>query len=225
MPFHDDLVAATADARARLFTVPVITDCLAGRVTRPQYLAFLAEAYHHVKHTVPLLMACGARLPAEKAWLREAVADYIDEERGHDQWILDDISAAGGNAHAVRHGAPDAATEVMVAYVYDYIARCNPVGFFGMVFVLEGTSVAIALRAADAIEQAIGLPGTALRYLRSHGEADRRHVHFLATLLDRLDREEDHASVVHVAKVMYRLYAEVYRALPRASAVVEELTP
>ena len=113
----------------------------------------------------------------------------------------------------------------MVAYVYDYIARCNPVGFFGMVFVLEGTSAAIALRAADAIEQAIGLPATALRYLRSHGETDRQHVHFLATLLDRLDREDDRASVVHVAKMVYRLYADVFRALPRASAAIAEVTP
>jgi pyrroloquinoline quinone (PQQ) biosynthesis protein C len=218
MSFHEALAAATAEARAQLFAVPVITDCLAGRVTRPQYLAFLVEAYHHVSHTVPLLMACGARLPAHKAWLRDAVAEYIEEERGHDAWILDDIAAAGGDAHAARNGAPGPATELMVAYVYDYIARRNPVGFFGMVHVLEGTSAAIALHAADAIERALGLPATALRYLRSHGEIDRGHVRFFATLVDRLDTDDDRGSVVHVANMVYRLYADVFRALPRATA-------
>jgi hypothetical protein len=29
----------------------------ARRVSRPSYLAFLREAYHHVRHTVPLLQA------------------------------------------------------------------------------------------------------------------------------------------------------------------------
>lgn len=224
MPFHESLAAATANARAELFAVPVITDCLAGRVTRAQYLAFLGEAYHHVSHTVPLLMACGARLPAGKAWLRDAVADYIDEERGHDQWILDDIAATGGDPHAVRNGAPGAATELMVAYVYDYIARHNPVGFFGMVFVLEGTSAAIALHAADAIERALQLPKTALRYLRSHGETDRRHVRHFATIVDRLDSDDDRASILHVARMVYGLYAGVFRALPRATAI-EEIAP
>lgn len=224
MPFHEALAAATAEPRAELFAVPVITDCLAGRVTRAQYLAFLGEAYHHVSHTVPLLMACGARLPAPKGWLRDAVADYIEEERGHDQWILDDIAAAGGDAHAVRNRSPGAATELMVAYVYDYIARRNPVGLFGMVFVLEGTSAAIALHAADAIERALQLPKTALRYLRSHGETDRQHVRHLAAIVDRLDGDEDRASVLHVARMVYRLYADVFRALPRATAR-EETTP
>jgi pyrroloquinoline quinone (PQQ) biosynthesis protein C len=222
MPFHEALTAATADRRAQLFSVPVITDCLAGRVTRAQYLAFLGEAYHHVSHTVPLLMACGSRLPGGKAWLRDAVADYIEEERGHDQWILDDIAATGGDAHAVRNGSPGEATELMVAYVYDHIARRNPVGFFGMVFVLEGTSAAIALHAADGIERALQLPKTALRYLRSHGETDRRHVRYFAALVDRLDCDEDRASVLHVARMVYRLYADVFRALPRAA--IEEIT-
>ena len=34
-----------------------------GRVSRETYGEFLTEAYHHVKHTVPLLMACGSRVP------------------------------------------------------------------------------------------------------------------------------------------------------------------
>ncbi len=46
----------------------------------------------------------------------------------------------------------------MVAYAYDTIARRNPLGFFGMVHVLEGTSVSLALLAADQIQKPLGLP-------------------------------------------------------------------
>ena len=214
MPFFESLQHQTAGPRAELFAVPVIGDCLAGRVTRAQYVGFLGEAYHHVKHTVPLLMACGSRLSPSQAWLRDAVAEYIDEERGHEQWILDDIDRAGGDAGRVRDGTPKPATELMVAYVYDYIARHNPVGFFGMVQVLEGTSVALASNAAAVIERTLGLPATATRYLRSHGEIDRSHVQFFAELMNRLDAVEDQAAVVHVATMVYRLYRDVFRSLP-----------
>jgi hypothetical protein len=58
----------------------------------------------------------------------------------------------------VRRSRPGHATEVMVAYAYDTIARGNPLGFFGMVHVLEGTSVSLALLAADNIQKPLALP-------------------------------------------------------------------
>jgi len=218
MPFFDDLQRRTAAARAELFAVPVIQDCLAARVTRAQYLAFLAEAYHHVKHTVPLLMACGSRLSETHAWLRSAIAHYIAEETGHEEWILNDIAAAGGDPAVVRSGAPGPAAELMVAYVYDCIARRNPVGFFGMVQVLEGTSQALATRAAQAMRGALRLPPEAFTYLTSHGTLDQEHVRFFADLMDRLEAPEDQAAVTHVATMVYRLYGDVFRALPRDGA-------
>ena len=96
------------------------------------------------RHT-PLLQAAKAALPAHHAWLNDAMDEYVEEEMGHDEWILNDIRACGADAEAVRHGKPGHAAEVMVAYAYDMIARRNPLGFFGMVHVLEGTSVSLAL--------------------------------------------------------------------------------
>ena len=61
--FFNQIEAQTAAARQRLEQSPAIARCLAGDVEMQTYQAFLIEAYHHVKHTVPLLMACGSRLP------------------------------------------------------------------------------------------------------------------------------------------------------------------
>jgi pyrroloquinoline quinone (PQQ) biosynthesis protein C len=222
MPFFEQLQRRTADARAKLLALPVIQECLAGQVTRDQYLAFLGEAYHHVKHTVPLLMACGSRLPDSHAWLRAAIGHYIAEETGHEEWILSDIAASGGDADAVRAGHPAPATELMVAYAYDTIARRNPIGFFGMVHVLEGTSQAIATRAAQVIQARLGLPPEAFTYLSSHGSLDQEHVRFFAGLMDRVAAPADQDAIAHVARMMYRLYGDVFRALPRASALARE---
>ena len=213
MAFFDELQRRTAAERAQLLAVPAIVDCLAGRITRTRYVAFLRQAYHHVKHTVPLLMACGSRLGEERAGLRAALAHYIEEENGHERWILDDLRACGDDPEAARRAPPAPATELMVAYVYDYIARVNPAGMLGMVHVLEGTSAALATRAAHSIAHALALPAAAFRYLTSHGSLDQSHVRFFEETVNALEpAERDH--VVHVARRVYGLYGDIFRALP-----------
>lgn len=225
-PF-DRLHHDTLAERAALHAAPIIQAALRGQVSVPSYLAFLCEAFHHVRHTVPLLRACRDRLPARLDWMRPALDEYIAEEAGHDEWILSDIAAAGGNAEAVRAGRPGPATEVMVAYAYDTIARGNPVGFLGMVHVLEGTSVALALAAADVIQRGLGLPDHAFTYLRSHGTLDREHTAHFAQLVNTLDSPQDVDALVHAARIFYRLYGDVFRALPMpvGTAAALEDTP
>ncbi len=214
MTFHTQLLQQTENARAGLLSVPIIQGALQGQVSLPSYIAFLTEAYHHVKHTVPLLKACKAALPARHVWLYDAMDEYVEEEQGHDEWILDDLRACGVDAEAVRQGRPNHATEMMVAYAYDTIARGNPLGFFGMVHVLEGTSVALALMAADRIQSGLGLSDSAFRYLRSHGTLDQEHTAHFALLMDRIEDPQDQAAIVHAARAFFRLYADVFRGLP-----------
>ena len=216
MTFFHPLQDRTAAERDHLLTAPVLQLAVDGKLELHTYIAFLTQAYHHVKHTVPLLMACGARLPERHEWLRSAIAEYIEEELGHQEWILNDLAACGADPEAVRHGQPALATELMVAYVYDRIARHNPVSFFGMVNVLEGTSIALATRAASAIRGSLELPPTAFSYLNSHGSLDLEHMRFFEELMNRLDTDEDREAVVHTARVVYRLYGDMFRSLPLA---------
>ena len=214
MNFFDQLQEQTKAEREYLLSAPIIAQVMAGTVSPASYVAFLGQAYHHVKHTVLLLMACGARLPERLEWLREAIADYIEEEYGHQEWILNDIRACGADAEAVRVETPNLPTELMVSYVYDQINRCNPVSFFGMVNVLEGTSIALATQAAGIIKGELGLPPQAFSYLTSHGSLDIEHIAFYEKLMNRLDEPADKAAVVHTAKVVYRLYGDMFRSLP-----------
>jgi len=213
MSLYERLVSETETSRNDFLSIPILQRALGGEVSHAEYLAFLGQAYHHVSHTVPLLMGFGYHLSEHLQWLQGAVAEYIEEEKGHEEWILDDIHACGGDAEAVREGKPSPATELMVAYAHDVIQRRNPIGFFGMVFVLEGTSAALASRAAGAIEQQLGLPKTAFRYLTSHGSLDQEHVAFYESLINQLDREEDKEALIHGANMFYRLYGDIFRSL------------
>ncbi len=216
MSFYEQLQQETTTARQYLLDSPILVACQRGDISLNQYTAFLTQAYHHVKHTLPLLMACGSRLPERHEWLREAVAEYIEEETGHQEWILNDLAACDVDKEKVRHGQPAIETELMVAYAYDLIHRINPVGFFGMVQVLEGTSVNLATPLAQIIQDRLGLPDAAFSYLRSHGSLDQEHIQFFRGLMDRIEDPEEQALIIHSARVFYRLYADIFRSLPTA---------
>jgi len=218
MSFYQTLLAATEKERNELMNLALIQQGGKGNISLKTYVAFLTQAYHHVKHTTPLLMACGGRLPANYEWLRTAIGEYIEEEMGHQEWVLNDIEVCGGDKEAVRAGKTPAtsaclATEVMVAYAYDMINRVNPVGFFGMVLVLEGTSTAVATQAGETLMNSLNLPKKAFSYLLSHGSLDISHVSFYESLMNQLTDKNDQATVIHSAKIFYKLYGDIFRTI------------
>lgn len=213
MTFYEQLLQATEPDRKALLSLPLITLGAAGELSLEAYVAFLTQAYHHVKHTIPLLMSTGGRLEERYEWLRVATGEYIEEEMGHQEWVLNDIEACGFDKEKVRHGKPGLATELMVSYAYDMANRVNPIGFFGMVLVLEGTSTAVASHAAKAISQSLNLPANCFSYLASHGALDVEHTQFYEEIVNKISDEKDQQLLVHAAKVFYKLYADIFRDL------------
>lgn len=213
MSFFQQLSDATRDERAYLLSSPLIQDGAAGRISKETYIEYLTQAYHHVRHTVPLLMMAGARVPDEKGWVREAFAEYIEEEVGHEHWILNDITETGGSAEIAKNSLPNFATEMMVSYAYDSVTRGNPLSFLGMVFVLEGTSVNIATGAAEAIKKSLGLTNKSFSYLLSHGSLDIKHMAFFESLVNKVSDPADQAAIIHMAKRMFILFAEMFRSI------------
>ena len=211
--FYEELVERTESERNNLLSIPILQSGVKGEITIDQYKDFLTQAYHHVKYTVPLLMACGSLLPEEYEWLREAIGEYIEEEMGHQEWVLNDISALGGDKEAIRVSQPNIETEVMVSYAWDTIHRLNPIGFFGMVFVLEGTSIALATQAAESIKRKNKLGNEAFSYLNSHGSLDIEHVAFFENLMNKVTNQDDKDVIVHCAKVFYKLYGDIFRSI------------
>ena len=221
MNFFQRLVSETQESKNYLFNAPIINQCMSGNIVKDDYVAFLKEAYHHVKHTVPLLMTVGSKLPESKEWLREAVAEYIEEELGHQEWILNDIAACGFDKEQVRQSQPRWATELMVSYAYDSINRNNPLAFFGMVHVLEGTSILLADMAADSILKALGasenpsqrVAKNAFTYLRSHGSLDIEHVKFFESLMNKITDEKEQQVIIDAANKFYHLYGDIFYSL------------
>lgn len=217
MPFYDRLLAETEAGKHYLLSAPVINHVFERNFTIDTYIAFLNQAYHHVRHTVPLLMHAGARVQERSGWLARTISEYVSEEIGHEDWILDDLEACGCDRQVFASAPPPFTSEMLVAFLYDYVTRRNPVGIFGMVLVLEGTSSALAPAVAGIVQSELGLPDSAMTYLKTHGELDQDHIAYFERAMNRIDSTEDQAAIIHVANCVYRLYGDVYRALPDAA--------
>ncbi|MFY9641102.1 MAG: iron-containing redox enzyme family protein [Rhodomicrobium sp.] len=210
-PF-ERLYLETAEARERFLAIPLVNHALATGGTRELYVAFLCEAYHHVKHTFPLLALASAHTRDER--YQAALVEYMNEERGHDLWILDDIRAMGGDADAVARGKPGTPCQVMVGYAYYSIEWVSPYALLGMVHVLEGLSVMLAEKVAGAVQRTLGAGGASgFSYLRSHGALDIEHTALFRRLIDTFEDRETQDTIIEAARVMYRLYGAIFEDL------------
>jgi pyrroloquinoline quinone (PQQ) biosynthesis protein C len=210
--FYDRLIAETEKERIEFTSIPLIREALRSGASRELYVDFLIQAYHHVKHTFPLLAFAAARTSDET--YQDALIEYMEEERGHEKWILHDIAAMGGDARAVQHGSPGIACQVMVGYTYYAIEWISPYAMLGSVHVLEGMSTLLADKAADTIQRSLGHSGEeGFSYLRSHGALDIEHVAFFKTLVNGLSDPKVQKIVINASKVFYRLYGDIYHEL------------
>lgn len=214
MTFFERLTLETKAECEALLSVPQIIAGMQGRISREEYLAYLVEAYHHVKHTLPLLMLAGGRVPESKKEIQRVFASYVGEETGHEDWILDDIRNTGGDAEKTRTGRPSQAIDLMVAYAYDLALRRNPIALFGMVFVLEGTSIQLATNLAKTLQKTLNLSENCFSYLTSHGSLDIEHMKFFEKSVNSITDTDDQNDIIDSARVFFRLFADVFRGIP-----------
>ena len=207
------LLQQTTTARQTFVDLPLIRDVLKNGASKGLYLDFLGQAYHHVRSTAPLLALAAARCGADDHLYQAALFEYIEEERGHELWILEDIHAMGGNSEKVRRSAPRFPCKIMVGHAYYLVDRVSPYGLLGMVHVLEGMAVALAGKAVSALRESIGATYEGgFKYLTTHGDLDVHHSEFFENLVNQINRR--HLPVVtEAAGDFYALYGELFRDL------------
>jgi hypothetical protein len=168
------------------------------------YGRFLIHLHHVIRASVPLMEAARVRSLERAssdpvcAGLAEYLAAHIDEERGHDEWALEDLDAAGVGRQAALASAPPAQTAALVGAQYYWIEHHHPVALLGYIFVLED-SPADADPFIDDLRARSGFPDTAFRTMRHHGRLDAAHREDLDRLVDRLPLERPHKEAIGVS--------------------------
>ena len=213
------LMQETAPARQQFMEIPLIQEVLRKGASKDLYLDFLSQAYHHVKCTAPLLASAAGRCSVDDYIYQAALFEYIEEERGHELWILEDIQALGGNIEEVRRSAPRLPCKVMVGHAYYLIDRVSPYGMLGMIYVLEGMAVALASMAVAAIRSSIASTSDeGFKYLTTHSDLDVGHAEFFQGLIDKIDRRRL-PLVIETASDFYKLYGDLFRELDQRRPV------
>lgn len=209
--FYNRLVVETEDERNAFLALPIIKAGLNGELPRDTYLGYLSEAFHHVKHMVPLIATVRANIPENRTALHSALADFTLEKQGNEKWILSDIRNAGGDAESVQAGEPASATEELLAFAYDFVNRVNPVGFFGMIYVIEATGSELATHTVEKLMASLGLPKNCFSYLLSHGSLDLESMDLFKVLMAQITDAEEEDAIIQMARNMYRLYGGIFK--------------
>jgi pyrroloquinoline quinone (PQQ) biosynthesis protein C len=218
MSNFQQLMQKTAPARQQFMEIPLIQEVVRKGASKDLYLDFLTQAYHHVKCTAPLLASAAGRCSVDDYVYQAALFEYIDEERGHELWILEDINALGGDAEEVRRSAPRLPCKLMVGHAYYLIDRVSPYAMLGMIHVLEGMAVALASKAVSAIRSSIASTSDeGFKYLTTHSDLDIAHAEFFEGLIDKIDRRHL-PLVIGTAIDFYKLYGDLFRELDQRRA-------
>ncbi|MFJ9631684.1 iron-containing redox enzyme family protein [Streptomyces sp. NPDC101175] len=172
-------------------------------VLRTRYLAYLYEMHALIRSSVPLMeraaVRCARAVPGDPiaAPLRSYLERHIEEERGHDDWLLDDLAAAGGDPARTADRLPSPVVAELVGAQYYWIEHHHPVALLGYIRVLEGNAPAPWL--ADRLAARTGLPAAAFRTVRAHAELDGGHLADLDALLDALPLTPEHRTALAVS--------------------------
>ena len=214
MTAYQTLIDKTAAARRQFTGLALIQNVLQNGASKALYLDFLGQAYHHVRNTAPLLALAASRCTSEDFLYQSALFEYLEEERGHEHWILEDIQALGGDPETVSRNKPRLPCKVMVGHAYYLVDRVSPYGLLGMIHVLEGMAVALASKAVSALRTAfpVSIAGGGFKYLTTHSDLDIQHTKFFEDLINRT--EARHLSlVIESATDFYKLYGDIFRDL------------
>jgi pyrroloquinoline quinone (PQQ) biosynthesis protein C len=162
--------------------------------TRPDlpslFPAYLIELYSMMRCSVPLMLAAFERaselaaddpLAAQTAIYLRA---HIEEERHHDEWLLDDLEASGLDRELALRRAPSAAVARLIGTQYCWIHHAHPAALFGYLAILEGNPPTV--QHLDEIQSLTGYPSESFRCLRLHAEDDVEHLQELQATIEQL---------------------------------------
>ncbi|HEY1298489.1 MAG TPA: iron-containing redox enzyme family protein [Chloroflexota bacterium] len=189
--------AATASDRLRAKLQPILAEVAARSElmaehegVRQVYVALLRLLYSEVRASVPLLLA------AERAALKRAPVDQVAagiagwlrehalEEQHHDEWLLEDYAATGGDPGELLRLSGSPTIAAMVGSVYYWTLHAHPVAIPGYCAVLEGSPPSQAF--IGQLEERTHYPAQAFHTLRQHSDVDVDHAAEVFNLIDRL---------------------------------------
>jgi hypothetical protein len=193
---------------------------------RELYPVYLTTLHGIVRSASPLIEA-GRDRAAELAPVDDVAAGLVPyyahhapEEKGHEEWLLEDLEALGGDVEHARTRIQPPLVASFVGAQYYWLRHQHPVSLLGHMAFIEGYPPAVGF--SERLREATGYPREAFRAIRRHERLDIRHRDELFETIDGLPLEPWHetlmgVSALHTMRAAIDVFGEIYAAVPAAT--------
>jgi pyrroloquinoline quinone (PQQ) biosynthesis protein C len=212
MSFFITLVESSDASRRAIETLPKVHSMINKGLPIAEYRAFLHDLYHIVWHFCPIMAAAASRCDERLRNIRYDLYERIEEEKGHESWVLEDLDAVGGDVPGAGSTPPSPPVQAMIGFNYYAAERVHPCSVLGMLYVLEVIASVYGGKAADSIARAIGRETSAggFRFLSSHATMDADHLAQLNVLLKTISDPAAQAAIIDSTRVNFHQFGQLF---------------
>jgi hypothetical protein len=209
--FFLTLVMRTDEARRQFETHPVSLDAIAHGVTLERYRNLLLELYQIVWHFNPICGAAASRIDDSHKDVRYFLYSHMQEESGHEEWVLSDLDAIGVNSVDVAAHRAKTSTSALIGYNYWMADRKNPCSVLGMVYVLEVIASVYGGSFAASVRDSLLLTNDrGVSFIGAHATMDAEHMAHLRGVLNTIGDDATQWAITDSALVNFDMVTRVF---------------
>lgn len=197
-----------AEFEQRLEATPLIRKLTRGRFELADYQAFLINLRQQVKDGALWMSRAASNIGEDHLELRSTLMRHAVTEHRDFRLLEADFKASGGALADIQGAAKNVGSEALSAWMFHEASKPDPFGLLGAMFIIEGLGSIKARPWGLKVQERLGLPDEAVRFLLYHGENDAEHIKEFEEMLAMVLPDARTAErIVMTARVTARLYA------------------
>ena len=202
------LAVVFADFEQRLEATPLIRKLTRGRFELADYHAFLINLRQQVKDGALWMSRAASNIGEDHLELRSTLMKHAVTEHRDFRLLEQDFVASGGDIADIVSARKNVGSEALSAWMFHEASKPDPFGLLGAMWIIEGLGSIKARPWGLKVQERLGLPDEALRFLLYHGDNDVEHMEEFRDMLALVLPDEAVAErIVTTARVTARLYA------------------
>jgi len=212
--FFMELVSRTDEARREFETNSRVLDIVANGLSLERYRRLLLELYHVVWHFNPTCAAAACRITDQHRDVRYFLYDHMNEEKGHEEWVLNDLQVVGVSGEQAHAYEPTLVMLGLNGYNYWSADRRHPCSVLGMLYALEVVASVYGGQMTAAITESLLLEGDrGISFISSHATLDAEHLADLRVVLNKIEDELAQAAVIESTVFNFHQFGRVLESV------------
>lgn len=196
------------DFETRLYAIPVVKRVFSQQIRRQDYHQLLLNHRAQVMNGGLWISRAASHISHEYGELRSTFIRHAATEHRDYHLLEKDYLASGGRAEDLQEASLNIGSEALSAWMFHRADQKNPFDLLGAMYIIEGLGKKVAAEWARHIQEALGLPDSAVSFYRYHSQADEDHLSSLEAALDSgiLGIPGLENQILKTARVTARLY-------------------